>query len=277
MVIQLVLIPLFLLSVLLYGVYKVWYAFNYAKRNVHGRTVLITGGAAGLGRLQADRFAKLGAKLILWDANEELLAQAKEELSATTRVEVAKVDVSDFAQITQAAEAAGPVDYLINNAGISHLQQVHLATDAQIQKLLSINTLSHFVAIRSFLPGMIERKFGHITCIASAAGHVGIQWLSEYCVSKHALIGLMESLRFELLADQRPITTTTICPLFVDTPLVTAEAVADRIVEATVRGEEMVFIPESVSIVLPLIRLLPMKLQMKLLGPKAFGVLNKFV
>jgi all-trans-retinol dehydrogenase (NAD+) len=289
MPIQLVLIPLFLLSILLYGVYKVWFASNYPKRSVKGKVILITGGGRGLGRLQADRFAKLGAKLILWDINDETLAQAKQELSEITSVQVAKVDVSDPDQVAQAADAAGPVDYLINNAGIAHIKSITDATDAEVCKLIAINTTSHFTTIRNFLPGMIERKFGHITCLASAAGLVGVGWLSEYCASKHALMGLMEALRFELIMKEAPVTTTTICPIFVNTPLLAGapegsmgsvlapEAVADRIVEATVRGEEIVTIPEAMSMVLPLIRLLPIKLQQKLLGTKAFGVLTKLV
>jgi all-trans-retinol dehydrogenase (NAD+) len=278
-----------LLLALLYGLYKLWYASTYRRRDIHNRTVLITGGGRGLGRLQAERFAKLGAKLILWDINEETLQDAANELSQVTTVKIDKVDISDPAQVTAASERAGPIDYLINNAGIAHIKDVVGTTDAEVGKLIAINLLSHFTTIRTFLPGMVENKFGHITCIASGAGHVGIQWLSEYCASKHGLVGLMESLRFEIMVKNEPITTTTICPLFVSTPLLaeappgtigsvlTPEAVADRIVDATLRGEEMVLIPESLSILLPLIRLLPVKLQEKLLGPSAFGVLTKLV
>jgi short-subunit dehydrogenase len=285
-----VIIPLFLLSILLYGFYQVWYASNYPKRSVKGKTVLITGAGRGLGRLQADRFAKLGAKLILWDNNAETLEKTREELSAITSVTAAVVDVSNSETFLAAAEKTPPVDYLINNAGISHIRSTLELTERELNLLVSINALSHFTAIKAFLPGMIERKFGHITCIASAAGHVGCGWISDYCAAKHALIGLMEALRFEIQVQKYPVTTSTICPLFVRTPMVEAvpegqltgsvlepDAVADRIVEATVRGEEMVFIPDSLGLILPLIRLLPSKLQMKLLGPTAFGVLTKLV
>jgi all-trans-retinol dehydrogenase (NAD+) len=284
------LILLFLLSILLYGFYQVWYASNYPKRSVKGKTVLITGAGRGLGRLQADRFAKLGAKLVLWDINAENLDKTREELSTIATVSTAIVDVSKPEAVSAAAAEAGPVDYLINNAGIAHVKSTLDLTERDVGLLVSINALSHFTAIKAFLPGMIERKFGHITCISSAAGHVGCGWLSDYCAAKHALVGLMEALRFEIKVQQYPVTTSTICPLFVNTPLLEGapegsltgsvlapETVADRIVEATVRGEEMVLIPESLGIIIPLIRLLPSKLQMKLLGPTAFGVLTKLV
>jgi all-trans-retinol dehydrogenase (NAD+) len=285
------LIPLFPLSILLYGIYQVWYASTYPKRNVRGKVVLITGGGRGLGRLQADRFAKLGAKLILWDVNEENLERAKSELSKLTQVQIQKVDISNPSEVASAAESAGPVDFLINNAGIrSNLKSVAELSDSEVDRVLSINAISHFTTVRAFLPGMIERKFGHITCIASAAGHVGVGWLSDYCAAKHALMGLMEALRFELLVMNAPITTSTICPLFVATPmlenapegslvgpLLAADDVADRIVGATVRGEEIVFVPESLSLVLQLIRMLPVKLQMRILGPKPFGYVNYLI
>jgi all-trans-retinol dehydrogenase (NAD+) len=285
-----VVIVLFLLSIFLYGFYRVWYASNYPKRSVKGKTVLITGAGRGLGRLQADRFAKLGANLILWDINAENLEKTKEELAAVTNVATAIVDVSKSESVFEAARQAGPVDYLINNAGIAHVKSTLELTERDVNVLVSINALSHFTAIKAFLPGMVERKFGHITCISSAAGHVGVGWLSDYCAAKHALIGLMEALRFEIQVQQYPITTATICPLFVNTPLLEGapegsltgsvlapDAVADRIVEATVRGEEMVLIPESLGLIVPLIRLLPCKLQMRLLGPTAFGVLTRLV
>lgn len=286
----LVIIPLFLLSILLYGFYRVWYASTYPKRNVRGKKVLITGAGRGLGKLQAERFARLGADLILWDINVENLEKTRDELSATTSVKIAIVDVSSPDAVFAAAEQAGPIDYLINNAGIALIRSVLELSDQNVNKVLSVNALSHFTAIKAFLPGMIERKFGHITCISSAAGHVGCGWLSTYCASKHALIGIMESLRYEIEVQKYPITTTTICPLFVKTPLLddapegslnasvlAPDAVADRIVEATVRGEEMVFIPESLGFWLPLVRLLPSKLQTRILGPAAFGVMTKLV
>jgi all-trans-retinol dehydrogenase (NAD+) len=255
---------------------------------VRGKVVLITGGGRGLGRLAADRFAKLGAKLILWDIDENTLARAKEELSSVTSVQIAKVDVANEAQVTRAAADCGPVDYLINNAGIAWPQKIIDLTGAGVRRLIDTNLISHFTTIRVFLPGMIERKFGHITGIASGAGHVGIQWLSHYCAAKHAVVGVMEAVRQELDSVHSPVTTTVVCPIFIDTPLIEnprpesfgckvlpAPPVADRIVDATIRGEEVLMIPEWLSWVLPLIRLLPVKLQLKLLGPTPFGILNR--
>jgi all-trans-retinol dehydrogenase (NAD+) len=290
----LLLLVLVLLVFLAYKLYVHCYLpILYPRRDIRGEVVLITGGAGGIGRSQADAFAKLGAKLILWDVNQALLEKAQEELGAITDVRTAVVNVASREAVAAAAAEAGPVDVLVNNAGIVNGKLLLDLSDAQIERIVAINEVSHFWTIRAFLPGMLERDRGQIVCIASQAGTNGYARLADYSATKHALIGLMESLTFELRERRSSVRTTTVCPYFVRTglfdfdkrelisdalPVMTPEFVAQEIVDAVVRGIHRVDIPRVLRW-FTAIRLLPYHLQLRILEGTLFtgliGIVRK--
>jgi all-trans-retinol dehydrogenase (NAD+) len=222
---------------------------------LRGRHVLITGGASGIGRAMAKRFAAQGGRVSLWDLNEANLARTLEELKAAGAeaphgflCDVARRErVYEVARATVAA--AGPVDILVSN------------------------TLSLFWVTRAFLPSMIERRAGHVVTIASASALVGVARLSDYAASKWAAMGFDESLRAELRKTAPGVLTTVVCPFYVDTgmfrgvrtrfswllPILDEAYVADRIVDAVKRGRRRLLLPPLVGMV-PLLRILPVGL-----------------
>jgi all-trans-retinol dehydrogenase (NAD+) len=190
---------------------------------------------------------------------------------------------------------ASDIDILINNAGIVNGKSLLELTAVQVQRILAINTFSQFLTIKAFLPGMLERNSGHIVSISSQAGIIGYSRLSDYSASKHALLGLMESLALELREKNSAVVTTTVCPYFVRTglfdfdkggvvpsvmPVMTQDFVADQIVEGVVRGEPRVVIPKVLRWLVAM-RLLPYHLQLRVLEGTFFtsliGIIQKAV
>ncbi|HSG81475.1 MAG TPA: SDR family NAD(P)-dependent oxidoreductase, partial [Gemmatimonadota bacterium] len=159
--------------------------------------VLITGAASGIGRLLAEKMSDRGARLILWDIDADGLRELAAGLKQLERQAVVyRVDVSDRQAIARAAEHVlathGPIDVLINNAGIVTGQPILEASDEQIERTFGVNILAHFWTVRAFLPTMAERNRGHIVTIASAGGLVAAPRLSDYSATKFAAVGFDE-------------------------------------------------------------------------------------
>ncbi|MFD2999416.1 SDR family NAD(P)-dependent oxidoreductase [Pontibacter toksunensis] len=142
-------------------------------------TILITGGASGIGRLMGLMSLERGAdKVIIWDINQQNLQQVTAEMQAKGKqVFPYEVDVADVAAVAEAAghvlQESGPPDILINNAGIVVGKMFADHSYAEIAQTLSVNVLGVMAVARAFLPGMIERGSGHVVNIASAAGTGG--------------------------------------------------------------------------------------------------------
>lgn len=251
------------------------------EKPVRGDVVLVTGGAMGLGRLLALRFAALGAVVVVWDLHESLGAQVVAEIEAmetpgaSRKARFFQVDVTDRAAVYAAAELVrqqlGGVDILVNNAGIVGGKPVLEASDRMIEKTMAVNATAHFWTIRAFLPGMLERDKGHIVSIASAAGVFGSPGMVDYGASKFAAVGIMWSLRQELQAMGRAnIHTTLVCPSFIDTGmfegvttpmftrLLSPEAVATAIVRAVRRNQFRLLMPSFLSLLEFVIKIAPM-------------------
>lgn len=225
---------------------------------IEGSTVLVTGGASGLGYLTAERLLAAGAgKVLIWDIAEESLAAAISELAATGRHVVgARVDMGDARDIQRAARemraASVDVDILINNAGIVVGREFAEHTHDDISRTMAINALGPMHLTRQVLPGMLARGRGHVVNIASAAGLVANPRMSVYCASKWAVIGWSESLRLEMERGRTRVSVTTVAPYYTDTgmfegvrspviPVLKPEYVANRIVRA-IRADT-VFLP----------------------------------
>ena len=175
-----------------------------AMSEIAGSHVLITGGASGIGRLMALECAARGARVSVWDIHAENLEKVIAELAARGREKPRGFlcDVSRRERVYEVAvetrTAAGPVDVLINNAGLVSGKAILDIPDEKIEATFAVNTLSLFWLAKAFLPGMIERNRGHVVTIASASGLIGVAKLSDYAASKWAAVGFDESLRAEL-------------------------------------------------------------------------------
>jgi all-trans-retinol dehydrogenase (NAD+) len=240
------------------------------------RNVLITGGASGIGRLIALRMAHLGGNVIVWDIQQQNLDKVVEELEeATSRQAHGYVcDVSDKGRVDEVAArvqaTVGPIDILINNAGVvSGMGLLELPAE-KIEASLAVNTLALFWTTKAFLPSMVERGSGHLVTIASAAGVIGVAKLTDYCASKWAALGFDESLRMELKRTAPGVRTTVVCPYYIDTgmfegvktrislllPILKQDYVAERVVRAVRRNRRRLMMPRLVYTV-PALRVLP--------------------
>jgi all-trans-retinol dehydrogenase (NAD+) len=242
---------------------------------VTGRNALITGGAQGMGLLWAKHLVKDGARVILWDVNETRLEEAKAEiLRLGGHVFVQPVDVSDRHAVYAAARIAeqhmGPIDILINNAGIVAAGRFLEMPDEKLAATIDVDVKALLWTIKAVLPGMIQRSAGHIINVSSASGFIGVPYMPAYAASKWAVIGLTESLRLEMAQEGHTgIRFTLFCPSYVDTgmfagvkpplltPIMTPEIAVARAYKAFCRGDYFILEPFIVKFTPALKALLP--------------------
>ncbi|MDX5421984.1 MAG: SDR family oxidoreductase [Hymenobacteraceae bacterium] len=238
---------------------------------IRNSTLLITGGASGIGRLMGLKSLQQQAdRLVIWDINPQNLQQVTAELTAQGyQVFPYEVDVSDEADVQQAAERVkqqvGVPDILINNAGIVVGKPFAAHSFAEIKRTLDINVFGVMAVTRAFLPDMIRRGSGHIVNIASAASLLPNPRMSVYAASKWAVLGWSESLRLELEALKKDLHVTTVTPSYIGTgmfagvkaplltPILKPEAIADAILDAVHKNKIMLRRPAIVHL-LPVLR-----------------------
>lgn len=264
---------------------------------ITNRTVLITGGAAGIGRLLAQRCLDEKAyQVILWDINEEKLEETRKELADQGhRVLTYAVDISNLEDITAAAEAVkaevGMVDILFNNAGIVVGKAFAEHSHRDISKTIDINVSGVMHTAAEFITDMLKQQEGHIINIASAAGLIPNPNMSVYAGSKWAVLGWSESLRLEMERDNTGVHVTTVLPSYINTgmfdgvkapmltPIMSPEYIVDKIIEGVKNNEILLKEPFMVK-TLPILRgLLPTRTFDYVAG-KLFGVyktMNSFV
>ncbi|MTH65273.1 SDR family oxidoreductase [Paracoccus shanxieyensis] len=167
------------------------------KIDLNGRLAVVTGAAQGIGYAVAQRFIDSGARVIIWDRDGDAAARAAEALGPQASARA--VELAEDAQIDAAAAAAGPVDILINNAGITggNGKTWDLAPTVWRQ-VIEVNLNAPYVACRALIPGMIERGYGRIVNVASIAAKEGNPNAAHYSASKAGLIALTKSLGKEL-------------------------------------------------------------------------------
>ena len=171
------------------------------KFDFNNRTAVITGGGQGFGLDIAKRFLKSGAKVIIWDIDEELLKSAITEVN-DSNLSYNVIDVSNYSQIEKTVSeitSKGKIDILINNAGITGPTAPLWEYDIEMwNKIVQINLMGTFNCCRAIVPNMIENNYGRIVNVASVAGKDGNANASAYSSGKAGAIGLTKSLGKEL-------------------------------------------------------------------------------
>ena len=195
---------------------------------------MVTGAGRGIGQAIAMALAGAGAAT-------GLVARTVGEIESTAAAVRAKggrafarpADVADPAALRQALQALveelGPVDILVNAAGIAPTAPLVKTSDEMWQKTLAVNLSGVFYAMREVLPGMMERGFGRVVNVASIAGKTGTPYIAAYAASKHGVLGLTKVAALESAG--HGVTVNAICPGYVDTPM--TDAGIARIVEKT--------------------------------------------
>jgi 3-oxoacyl-[acyl-carrier protein] reductase len=180
-----------------------------------GKIAVVTGASRGIGFAVARRLAQLGASLGVCARDAHKLAGAAKELEAEgTKVLAIAADVSQSAEIEAFVKriegTLGPVDILINNAGVGHFGPVQDAAEENWDVVLDTNLKAVFLLSKAVAKGMIQRKTGHIVNIASLAGKNAFAGGAIYCASKWGLLGLTECMAEDLRT--YGIRVSAICP-----------------------------------------------------------------
>lgn len=185
-----------------------------------GKRAIVTGGARGIGYAIAERFLREGAAVFLCDIHEQRLEDALRSLSAIGEVDGRVADVSDRAAVDAAVASAlqrGPVDVLVNNAGIGFSVPFLELTDEIWDRVMNVNVKGAVYFAQAVLPGMLGRKSGAIVNIASTNGMRGQPTMAHYNASKAALISLTQTLAVEFAPSG--IRVNCVCPGSIATEL----------------------------------------------------------
>lgn len=238
-------------------------------RSLAGRVVAITGGARGIGRATAAVLVRRGAKVAIGDLDLPLAQAAAAELGGDTIA--LGLDVTDrdaFARFLDEVEARlGPLDVLVNNAGIMHLGAFAEEDDATAARMVDINLHGVLIGSKLALQRFLPRHCGHLVNVASSAGKAGIAGGATYSATKHAVVGLTEAIRVETRGTG--VETSVVMPAVVNTELtagvrggrglkiIEAQDVGNAIAAALERPRHDVFVPASIAALTRVAAVLP--------------------
>jgi NAD(P)-dependent dehydrogenase (short-subunit alcohol dehydrogenase family) len=239
-----------------------------AQRSLAGKIVAITGGGRGIGRATAAALIAQGARVAIGDIDAPLAERTAAELGSGTLG--LPLDVTDRASfetfLTEVETRLGPLDVLINNAGIMPVGPFVTETDATADRMIDINLKGVIYGSKLALQRFLPRGRGHLVNIASVAGKGGFPGGATYCATKHAVVGLSEAVRAEVRSTD--IDVSIVMPVVVNTELgsglqksgvkvVEPEDVANAIVDALLTGRVNVFVPRMMEGLYRMMNLVP--------------------
>jgi 3-oxoacyl-[acyl-carrier protein] reductase len=206
-------------------------------KTFEGKTAIITGGANGIGREATLAFAREGARVMIWDVNEDSARETQKLAGADgDRVHFTKVDIRNYADVDKATQAAadlfGKIDILINNAGITSDSTLKKMEPEQWQKVLDVNLTGVFNCGKAVSLRMMEHTGGRIINTSSVVALYGNFGQSNYVATKAGVIGLTKVWARELGRYQ--ITVNAVAPGFIETDMI--KTVPEKVLE-TLRGK----------------------------------------
>ena len=238
------------------------------RRSLNGKVVAITGGARGIGKATAAALVRKGCRVAIGDLDLALAERTAAELGGgTIALPLDVTDRASFAAFLDEAERQlGPLDVVVNNAGIMPVTPFIEESVDSIRRQLEINVYGVIAGMQLAIERMRPRNSGHIVNLASQAGKAGIAGIATYSGTKHAVVGISEAVRAELR--DTGIEIACVMPTVVNTELthgvenrmvkaVEAEDVANEIVDALEVPRFDVFVPRANGIMFKVISLLP--------------------
>jgi NAD(P)-dependent dehydrogenase (short-subunit alcohol dehydrogenase family) len=240
-----------------------------APRPLSGKVAAITGGARGIGRATATAFIARGIKVAIGDIDAALAEQTAAELgSGTIGLPLDVTSRESFSEfLTEVENRLGPLDIMVNNAGIMPVGPFVEESDALAKRLVDINVHGVIIGSKLALQRFQARGRGHVVNIASIAGKSGVPHLATYVATKHAVVGLTESLRLEY--GPSGIDFSIVMPIGTNTELYSGlqqvrgmttpepEDVAEAIVESLQTGRVDVYVPKRMNATIRLGALMP--------------------
>ena len=241
-------------------------------RQISGMSIIVTGGARGIGRATVERFARRGASVAIGDLDPELAAEVADSFG--DRVVAAKLDVTDPASWQSFLDEVGhlgPWDVLVNNAGIMPLGPVLKEPDSLTRAIFNVNVFGPINGVKAVTPGMVERGRGHVVNVASAVGRLAVPDGASYSASKFAVVGFSEAIRQEF--EPLGVDVSLILPTVVQTELasgvpaakgmkpVSADDVAAAIEKVVRKPKAEVWVPNWVQGPTKFTQALPRKVQ----------------
>ncbi|MDP2273874.1 MAG: 3-hydroxybutyrate dehydrogenase [Archangium sp.] len=186
-------------------------------KTLEKKRALVTGAASGIGLAIVHEFHAQGMQVIASDMSATRLAEVYGALPA---VRCLAADLSKQDAVAQLAREVGPLDVLVNNAGLQHVSPIEKFEQAKWDLLIQVMLTAPFQLIQAVLPGMYERSWGRIINVSSVHGLIASPFKSAYVSAKHGMMGLTKVVALEAGARSRNITCNAICPSYVRTPLV---------------------------------------------------------
>jgi NAD(P)-dependent dehydrogenase (short-subunit alcohol dehydrogenase family) len=243
-------------------------------RSLTGKVVAVTGGGRGIGRATALALAREGARVAVGDLDRESAQRVAAEIGPAGLG--LPLDVTDHAGFTafldEVEQQLGPLDVLVNNAGIMPVTPLLEESPDSISRQLEINLRAVIHGTQEAMRRMVPRGSGHIVQLASLAGRTGLPHLATYCATKHGVVGLSEAVRMELRGTG--VEVSVVMPGIVRTELTTGlsdargvktlqpEDVAEEIVGALRKPRFDVFVPRSSGALVQLGAALPRRLRL---------------
>ncbi|KAK3581349.1 hypothetical protein CHS0354_016193 [Potamilus streckersoni] len=279
-----------LMQRVLNGFYSIFaYVFQSKLKTIHDDVILITGGGRGLGRRLALHFAKFQPKhIILWGRNKGPLQQTAadvESLGVSCSFQVCDVSKREDVNVNfqHAVQSIGDITILVNNAGVVYGNLLLEGTDSEIENTFGVNTMAHLWTVKAVMPSMMANNRGHILCMSSMLGLMGLKRTASYTAAKHAVTAMMEGLRQEIV-DHPGIHITLVHPYIIASemfagcqvrfprlfPALSEDYVAEKSVHAVLKNKKQILLPWIMNVLIFVRSITPVKVLLPIL--KFLGV-----